>query len=87
MQHAIKIDNYLLQDRIGAGCSSDVYRGFDPKAQKFVALKLLKPDCNTMFANEANFFRCVPRHPNIIDHYYTMDKGLLFDSVSKKLVK
>ena len=38
---AIQIGRYVLEDRVGSGSSGVVYRAFDPKHERKVALKLL----------------------------------------------
>ncbi len=69
-----RIGTYEIRGRVGAGAMGTVYRAFDPKLQREVALKMLHPQ----LATDANFVRRFRReaivlarlrHPNIVPVY------------------
>ena len=80
MQCGKKIDNFIIQEKIGTGASSDVYLGLDPSSDAPVALKLVSPSQLKLFENEAKFYRSVPRHCNILRNIDIQQNGMLLDS-------
>jgi TOMM system kinase/cyclase fusion protein len=65
------IGNYRLEDRLGAGGMGIVYRAFDERLERWVALKLLRPDKEAGALQRQRFRREARasarlNHPNIV---------------------
>ena len=66
-----RIDQYIVLERIGAGGMGDVYAAYDPKLDRKVALKVLKPtrresdDAARRLVREARALARVS-HPNVV---------------------
>ncbi|QBD79267.1 serine/threonine protein kinase [Ktedonosporobacter rubrisoli] len=66
-----RLDKYELLERLGHGGVAEVWKALDVKLQRFVALKLLKPDLRedpnfiTRFQREAQLIASL-HHPNIV---------------------
>lgn len=64
---------YVLTEHLGAGTSADVFRGYDPRLDRYVALKLLTPfhsgrdRGDAVIAEGRNLARV--RHPNVAAVY------------------
>lgn len=76
-------DRYEVQEKIGTGGMSDVYRAKDHKLNRFVAVKVLKQE----FSENANFvskFRIEAQaaaglmHPNIVNVYDVGEEGGIY---------
>jgi serine/threonine protein kinase len=63
---------YVLQDRLGGGGSSDVYRGFDTQLTRPVAVKMFRPDndatAERRFDEEARLLAGL-NHPGLVTVY------------------
>ena len=66
------IDRYKIVERLGSGGMGVVYRAWDPKLQRLVAIKLLHPEFGTQSAtanqrlrNEALALASI-KHPNVV---------------------
>ena len=67
----VKVGRYELRQRIGAGGGGVVYRGFDPKLSRSVAIKLLpsaQPQHERRLRREALALACLA-HPNVVAVY------------------
>lgn len=76
-------DRYEIVDRVGSGGMADVYKARDHRLNRFVAIKVLKPE----YSNDKNFvnkFRGEAQsaaglsHPNIVNVYDVGDDGGLY---------
>ena len=69
-------DRYEVQDLIGAGGMADVFRGYDTRLNRIVAIKILRadlardPSLQTRFRREAQAAAGL-NHPNIVSVYDT----------------
>lgn len=68
---AQKIGRYELLQRLGSGASAVVFRAWDPKLQRYVALKVLREEVMRDADTTARFDREAPivarlRHPHIV---------------------
>ncbi len=69
-----KIDRYEIKSLIGQGGMASVYRAYDPRFERDVALKLMpkaflyEPDFRTRFIREAKTIAML-EHPNIVPVY------------------
>jgi eukaryotic-like serine/threonine-protein kinase len=74
------IGRYKLEERIGEGAMADVYRAFDPRINRHLAIKLLKKDFvqdqeySARFLQEAKAAGALS-HPNIVTIYDIGETG------------
>jgi eukaryotic-like serine/threonine-protein kinase len=74
------IGRYKLEERIGEGAMADVYRAFDPRINRYLAIKLLKKDFvqdqeySARFLQEAKAAGALS-HPNIVTIYDIGETG------------
>src|SRR5215218_7607598 len=81
-------DRFRLEERIGAGGMSTVYRAFDPMLERWVAIKLMHRDISTdpdqleRFRREA---RAVARlsHPHIVTVIDAVEGETLKDRIKR----
>src|SRR5712691_5672970 len=70
----IRLGIYELHERLGQGGMSEVWKAWDTRLQRYVAIKVLRPDLQThpdfaaRFLREARLVASL-RHPNIIQVY------------------
>src|SRR2546428_3299133 len=75
-----KLSNYLILDRIGAGGMAEVYKAFDPRLDRTIALKVLHPNAvasegkRQRFLQEARAASAL-NHPNILTIYEIGQEG------------
>src|SRR5215470_2331633 len=75
-----KVGGYRLEEKIGQGGMAVVYRAYDERLERRVALKLLAPNLTADAAFRARFLResraaASVDHPNIIPVYDAGDAG------------
>src|SRR5215472_5061834 len=75
-----KVAGYRLAEKIGQGGMAVVYRAYDERLERLVALKLLAPGLTADTAFRARFIResraaAAVDHPNIIPVYDAGDAG------------
>lgn len=77
-------DRYEIIDKVGSGGMADVYKARDQRLNRFVAIKVLKPEYSSdksfvnKFRGEAQSAACLS-HPNIVNVYDVGDdSGLHF---------
>src|SRR5215467_9845719 len=75
-----KVAGYRLEEKIGQGGMAVVYRAYDERLERRVALKLLAPGLTSDTAFRARFIResraaASVDHPNIIPVYDAGDAG------------
>src|SRR5215467_5485093 len=75
-----KVAGYRLEEKIGQGGMAVVYRAYDERLERLVALKLLAPGLTADTAFRARFIResraaAAVDHPNIIPVYDAGDAG------------
>lgn len=69
-----RIDKYELQELLGQGGTTEVWKAFDTQARRYVAIKLLHanlqvdPTFMTRFQHEVQVIASL-RHPNIVPYY------------------
>ncbi|HEX3151973.1 MAG TPA: serine/threonine-protein kinase [Gemmataceae bacterium] len=74
------VGRYRIEKLVGSGASADVYRAYDPKFQRFVALKVFKglgptgSDAHERFERDARIAAQL-RHPNIVPLHETGEQG------------
>ena len=67
-------DRYEIVDKVGSGGMADVYKAKDQRLNRFVAIKILKPEYSSdksfvnKFRGEAQSAACLS-HPNIVNVY------------------
>jgi WD40 repeat protein/serine/threonine protein kinase len=77
-----RLDHYRVLEEVGRGGMGVVYRGFDEKLHRIVALKVLSPHlassatARERFTREARAAAAV-NHPNIVTIYAVEDRGAL----------
>lgn len=70
-----QIGHFELQDLLGRGGMGEVYRAYDLRLGRYVALKVMRPEFSThnnlrqRFHQEAKAIATLGRHPNIITIY------------------
>src|ERR1044071_2757865 len=75
-----KLSHYQILDRIGIGGMAEVYKAFDPRLDRTIALKVLNPSAvasegkRQRFLQEARAASAL-NHPNIITVYEIGQEG------------
>lgn len=70
----LTIDRYEIVDEIGQGAMATVYKAFDPRIKRELAIKILKPDHSVNMEYRRRFLRETKavgklNHPNIVKIY------------------
>src|SRR5712692_4726056 len=66
-----RLGKYELRERLASGGQGEVWKAFDPRLRRYVAIKLLHadlqadPDFSSRFEREAQFIASL-HHPNIV---------------------
>lgn len=86
-----RIDRYEIRDILGRGAMGSVYRAFDPKLHREVALKLVSPSYSSDEKGRQRFHRearaiAALKHPNIVEIYdYSGEESEYLYLVMEKL--